>query len=221
MIVYITTNLVNGKKYIGKDENNTKSYIGSGTEIAHAIRKYGRSNFIKEVLAECETSEQLNELETYYIEYYNAQKSDIFYNIAPGGTGGKVAKDYSYREKPIIELDENFDIIREYKSSKEAAIKNNLNYKLLNSVCNNRKKHLKNRYFVFKKDYDKQKLISAYIPNRQKYITLSYNTGVFYFKLEDLYEAEFKDTFRSLKYFLTYTWKNKEAFKDKFITERL
>ena len=78
MIVYITTNLVNGKKYIGKDENNVKSYMGSGIGIVNAIKKYGKKNFVKEILAECETSDQLNELEIYYINYYNAQESELF-----------------------------------------------------------------------------------------------------------------------------------------------
>jgi hypothetical protein len=30
MIIYKTTNLVNGKFYIGKDKYNNKDYIGSG-----------------------------------------------------------------------------------------------------------------------------------------------------------------------------------------------
>jgi len=220
MIIYITTNLINGKKYIGKDENNVKSYIGSGLEISSAIRKYGKENFIKEVLAECETSEELNELEIYYIDYYNAQKSELFYNIAPGGTGGRISKDYKYREIPILEINKNFDIVCEYKSSKEAALVNNLNYKMLNAVCNKRRKHLKNRFFVFKKDYNKGKLMSENIPNRQRYITLSHKTGIYYFGIKDLWTAEFPE-FQTLSSFTNYTFRHSELFKDKFITERI
>ncbi len=221
MIIYVTTNLINGKKYIGKDENNVKSYIGSGIEISHAIRKYGRSSFIKEVLAECETSEQLNELETYYIEYYNAQKSDLFYNIAPGGTGGKVAKDYKYREIPVIEIcPKSLKIVAEYKSSKEAATLNNLNYKCLNAVCNKQKSSVNDRIFMFRNDYNINDLISSKLPKRQKYITLSYKTGIFYLQLEDLWKAEFNE-FKTLSSFLNYTFKHKENFMDKFITVRV
>ncbi len=221
MIVYITTNLINGKKYIGKDENNVKSYIGSGIEIAHAIKKYGRKNFIKEILAECNTSEELNELEEYYIDYYGAQKSDLFYNIAPGGTGGRVAKDYKYREIPVFEVNPvTFDIIKEYKSSKEAAIENNLTYKCLNAVCNNKKTNIKGRIFVFKHKYNKDKLLSFRLPNRQKYITLSYKTGIYYYRLRDLYIAEFQD-FKTYESFIQYTWRHKSRFSDKFITVRI
>jgi group I intron endonuclease len=88
MIVYITINLINGKKYIGKDVANRRYYLGSGKILKVAIKKYGKENFIKEILAEVDTKEKLSEMETYYIEYYKACDSDLFYNIAQGGLGG-------------------------------------------------------------------------------------------------------------------------------------
>ncbi len=42
MIIYITTNLLNGKKYIGKDEKNNPSYLGSGKLLKLAINKHGK-----------------------------------------------------------------------------------------------------------------------------------------------------------------------------------
>ena len=45
MVIYKTTNLINGKIYIGKDSNNNEHYIGSGVKLLKAIKKYGRSNF--------------------------------------------------------------------------------------------------------------------------------------------------------------------------------
>ena len=50
MIVYKTTNLINGKVYIGKDRKNNPSYLGSGILLQKAIRKYGSDNFKKETL---------------------------------------------------------------------------------------------------------------------------------------------------------------------------
>lgn len=46
--VYLTTNLVNNKKYIGQHYGEvTDSYIGSGSILKKAIEKYGKNNFKK------------------------------------------------------------------------------------------------------------------------------------------------------------------------------
>jgi hypothetical protein len=50
MIIYKTTNLTNGKIYVGKDRNNDPNYLGSGTLILRAIKKHGRKNFKKQLL---------------------------------------------------------------------------------------------------------------------------------------------------------------------------
>lgn len=88
MIIYKTTNLVNGKIYIGKDKNNNPAYLGSGKILHLAFQKYGIENFNKEILEECETLEDLNEREKYWIGFYNSTDRKIGYNIALGGNGG-------------------------------------------------------------------------------------------------------------------------------------
>lgn len=88
MIIYKTTNIITGKFYIGKDEKNNPKYLGSGKYLIRAIKKYGRNNFIKEVLEECKTREELNLAEIKWIEFFEAR--DLGYNIAFGGTGGKI-----------------------------------------------------------------------------------------------------------------------------------
>ena len=87
--IYLTTNLINNKKYIGqhKSEEFDSSYLGSGVTLQKALNKYGKENFKCELLKECYTIEELNEAEIYYIEQYNAVDSDDFYNIARGGLG--------------------------------------------------------------------------------------------------------------------------------------
>lgn len=88
MIIYKTTNKINGKIYIGQDKNNNPDYLGSGKIIRQSIEKYGAENFEKEILEECTTKEQLDLSEIYWIAYYNSTNREIGYNIAKGGTGG-------------------------------------------------------------------------------------------------------------------------------------
>jgi group I intron endonuclease len=87
MVVYITTNLINGKKYIGSDSNNNPSYYGSGVSLIKSIKKYGKENFKKEILAETDDYSLMRELEEYYIYYYSASKSPLFYNRSDKGVG--------------------------------------------------------------------------------------------------------------------------------------
>ena len=86
--IYLTTNLVNGKKYIGQHNGSIKdNYLGSGVLLVKAIEKYGKENFKKEILEECDITE-LDEKEKYWIAYYNALEDENFYNLSKGGQKG-------------------------------------------------------------------------------------------------------------------------------------
>ncbi len=87
--IYITTNSLNGKQYIGQHKGNPNdNYIGSGIALIRAINKYGKENFYKEILCFCQTREEADEKEKMYISLFNAVESDNFYNLAEGGQGG-------------------------------------------------------------------------------------------------------------------------------------
>lgn len=88
--IYITTNNINGKQYIGQKKyyGNYENYLGSGIALKNAIAKYGKENFSREIIEECKTKEELDEQEKYWIKYYDATNSDNFYNITGGGDGG-------------------------------------------------------------------------------------------------------------------------------------
>ena len=88
MIIYKTVNLINKHYYIGKDQQNNPTYLGSGLILAKAIKKYGKENFIKEILEECDNPDILAEREKYWIAHYNAVNDPNSYNIAKGGHGG-------------------------------------------------------------------------------------------------------------------------------------
>ncbi len=90
MVIYCTTNLITFEKYIGYDTHNNPNYFGSGIRFKLALKKYGKENFKKQILEYCDNFENLLEAEIYWIDYFGAQKSDLFYNIAPGGGGGDI-----------------------------------------------------------------------------------------------------------------------------------
>jgi hypothetical protein len=92
--LYITTNLINGKKYIGQTTSTRKNYIGSGKVMLAAIKKYGRKNFVRENVYEGDW-ELIDLMEYELIEKYDAVNSNLFYNQKPGGhkgTHGAAAK---------------------------------------------------------------------------------------------------------------------------------
>lgn len=83
--IYITTNLINNKIYIGQSNGRTKNYLGSGTFIKKAIKKYGRKSFKREILLELSSREELNIWEKFYINLFNSRNSKIGYNMKEGG----------------------------------------------------------------------------------------------------------------------------------------
>jgi len=94
-IIYKATNKINGKCYIGQTTRNidirTKEHIYESLIRRHrsiihdAIRKYGSDNFEWEVLCECDTRKELNEMEFHYIKQYDTYKNG--YNSTYGGEG--------------------------------------------------------------------------------------------------------------------------------------
>lgn len=87
--IYLTTNLINGKKYIGQHYGEiTDDYLGSGTLITKSIQKYGKENFSREILKICSNREETDIYEKYFIEQMNAVEDENFYNLQEGGSNG-------------------------------------------------------------------------------------------------------------------------------------
>ncbi|XWX34417.1 homing endonuclease [Staphylococcus phage PG-2021_5] len=119
--IYKTTNNINGKIYIGKKHSSSfiKGYYGSGKLINRAIDKYGIENFSVEIIEECETLEELNLKEKYYIKHLESNyKLGKGYNIASGGDGGNIIS-------LLPEIDYNSFIL---DCKRRAKGKNNPNY---------------------------------------------------------------------------------------------
>lgn len=95
--VYLITNRVNGKRYVGVTcrgyltrfkEHILNASEGSKTILHNAIRKYGSENF-DIILLEADVPDNLiSEREKYYISLYNTfYTSGIGYNMTEGGGG--------------------------------------------------------------------------------------------------------------------------------------
>ena len=86
--VYKTTNLINGKIYVGLHvtEDLNDDYLGSGTQIRSAIKKYGQENFKREYIKICKSPEEMYNLEAEIVNEDFVKRPDT-YNMKTGGTG--------------------------------------------------------------------------------------------------------------------------------------
>jgi len=93
-IVYKTTNLVNGKIYVGQHKQKANfgpydfdGYLGSGKLLKEAIEKYGENNFIRETLfAFDDISECANKEKEIVNDRFVVDRNT--YNLMIGGMGG-------------------------------------------------------------------------------------------------------------------------------------
>lgn len=85
-VIYKTTNLINGKFYIGKHQTKDISdgYIGSGKLLKYAIKKYGSDQFKTEIILECISEAYMNLAEKILVVI----DPEVSYNLCRGGRGG-------------------------------------------------------------------------------------------------------------------------------------
>lgn len=102
---YITTNKINGKKYVGSHSANdiiNDRYLGSGLCLLKAIKKYGKANFTRDILNKTSTFERAFENEKYLIQMYNTLLPNG-YNLSPTGGLGAIGQ-FSEETKEKIRL---------------------------------------------------------------------------------------------------------------------
>jgi hypothetical protein len=103
--IYITTNLLNNKQYIGEHSSNnldavkTINYLGSGQLLKLKIKEYGRENFKKEILEFFPKKSDAHFAQERYIQKYNTLVPNG-YNISPSGG----LKYNGYHSKETIEI---------------------------------------------------------------------------------------------------------------------
>lgn len=101
--VYIHTNKINGKRYIGVTTMIPEKRWANGEGYKNqyfyrAIQKYGWDNFDNFIL-EVDSAELMYKLEKQYIDYYQTTNPDKGYNISIGGDmGGYQGKNSGTKE---------------------------------------------------------------------------------------------------------------------------
>lgn len=89
--VYVITNLINGKQYVGQTIQPLKTrfnghYYHSSRHsmLGNSMKFHGKNNFKIETLIECNSREEMNQHEIFYIDNLNTLKPNG-YNLALGG----------------------------------------------------------------------------------------------------------------------------------------
>jgi group I intron endonuclease len=91
--VYIITNKINGKKYIGSSRKSQidENYYGSGKVIKNALKKYGKNNFTRDILWQGEGDAR--DIEHQWLEYFHASTNPSFYNLTNDAKGNNLHKE--------------------------------------------------------------------------------------------------------------------------------
>lgn len=123
MFIYKITNKVNNKVYIGQSVRPIKKRFNRhindairnklDTHFARAIRKYGKDNFICEVIDTAKNQNDLTLKEQYWIQYYDSVKMGYNETDAISKCGGN-----TYASKTEEELLEISEKIRKSKVGK-------------------------------------------------------------------------------------------------------
>lgn len=128
-IIYLTTNKVNNKIYIGvhKTENpdvydyylgngiiakSPKTYMNGGTLFTRAVKKYGVNNFYRQTLHIFDTLKEALDMEAFLVDEEFIERTDT-YNMV---VGGGMPPDLS---KKVYQFDLEGNLIKEWKNQVE------------------------------------------------------------------------------------------------------
>ena len=170
--IYAIVNCENGKRYIGQSsdiEKRRKKHFEDLENGCHpnihlqkSYIKYGKENFEFSIIEECDRY-LLNEKEKYWIKYFNSK--DDGYNMNDGGDGvsgfvhteeqiEKMRK--SSNPRPVVQFDENFNLLKKYMGGYiHAAKENNFTKECILRSCKHEKGLLlyKNSYWIYEDEY--------------------------------------------------------------------
>jgi group I intron endonuclease len=109
-VIYVITNTVNGKRYVGQTTQKEpfdryfrhlkEARRGSDQLLYRSIRAHSEWAFRFEIIANCDDQRSLNLLEDHYITVFNSL-SPNGYNLKRGGANGKASDDLRRRLRVI------------------------------------------------------------------------------------------------------------------------
>lgn len=205
---YKITNLINGKFYYGihSTDNLDDRYFGSSKILKRAVKKYGKENFIKEIIANYLTRKEASDHEARVVTMelvldencYNARTGGENESTVPFLT--QIHKDrIGLRHKGKIVSEETRERIRESKKhskspmeGKNHSIESKIKISIASKEKFNKNPLLRNRPFYFNRE-DLEKAIQ----NRRSYeddgnpnstSVLDPETGIIYKSKKSLYQ---------------------------------
>jgi len=193
--VYIYTNKINNKKYIGQTTKTLEERAGSNFinykeswKFYNALMTEGIDNFEREIVYSTDNSDKANLKEIELIKLYKTQEDKFGYNIQPGGAllemnddikikiGNAVKKSKKFKEnnfkshaKSVVAIEIKSKNVVRFASLTDASNELNISRGNIGSMCNGKGRciSLNGYIFKFEKDFN--------IDNIDNYISDYYN----------------------------------------------
>jgi group I intron endonuclease len=168
--IYIITNIINGKVYVGQSTDIRQRWwhhkyelnkqIHSNRHLQGAWNQYGKENFEFSILELCEEND-LDNREIYWISEYNSKNPEFGYNLSDGGGGTRGTilteeqKEYMSKVKnpeKVVQIDFNGNVVCIWRSATHVQrTYNNIRARSILQCCRHIT-HQANGYIWFYKD---------------------------------------------------------------------
>lgn len=181
--IYKFSNIITNKSYIGSAKNLRKRFsqhlnllkLGKHHSIhfQNSYNKYGKDNFKYEIIEFCDEKDLLSREQYYlntlfyaqdYINKLNSKFLDLSYNINPiansrlGSKQNKESIEKSLMNNPnrveVYKFDFSGNLIEEYISIGEAAVKNNTSKTAISNCCKNEQEYSSTFIYCSKENYN-------------------------------------------------------------------
>lgn len=184
-MIYSATNMINNKMYIGQTIHSLKrrkaSHLTSvkqkKTIFQRAINKYGKENFIWEIIDYADCPEELDEKEIYWISYFDTYRYG--YNMTIGGQGFNRLKQ-KYECHTFLVFDKHGNFLNDYNNKFLFCSENNIPTGDADVVLSNYKPSVKDYVLIYIEDYSETNL-------KQRLKRIRYNREFAVFDLDKQY----------------------------------